>query len=67
MYASGSHSSDESQKPRATRHRLKKSSSDGAKIGLYIRAQQEGIATQSTPALQHLRSSPPRMMQNGMF
>jgi hypothetical protein len=67
MYGSGSHSSDESQKPRVTRHRLKKSSSDGAKIGLYIRAQQEGLAaTQSTPVLQRLQSSPPRM-KNGMF
>lgn len=69
MYGSGSHSSDESPKPPRTRHRLKKSSSDGAKIGLYIRAQQESKfppATQSTPALAQLQSSPPRM-QNGMF
>ncbi|KIW08042.1 uncharacterized protein PV09_00986 [Verruconis gallopava] len=65
-YGSGSQSSDEAPKPPRTRHRLKKSSSDGAKIGLYIRAQQEGSAVKSTPALQHLQSSPPRM-QNGMF
>jgi hypothetical protein len=69
MFGSGSHSSDESPKPPRTRHRLKKSSSDGAKIGLYIRAQQESKfagATQSTPALAQLQSSPPRM-RNGMF
>jgi hypothetical protein len=70
MYGPGSHSSDESQKQPRTRHRLKKSSSDGAKIGLYIRAQQESkfpVATQSTPALAHLQQNSPPRMQNGMF
>ena len=71
MYGSGSLSSDESPKVPRTRHRLKKSSSDGAKIGLYIRAQQESKfpapATQSTPALAHLQQNSPPRMQNGMF
>jgi hypothetical protein len=69
MYGSGSLSSDEVPTQHRTRHRLKKSSSDGAKIGLYIRAQQESkfaSSTQSTPSLAQLQTSPPRM-QNGMF
>jgi len=48
-----SHSADESdaRAPFRPRHRLRKSSSDGAKIGMRLRAQQEGLAMQSNPAL----------------
>jgi hypothetical protein len=62
-------SADERERQPRSRHRLRKSSSDGAKIGLHIRAQQQGLAMQSTPTLPHQISSPPRrgVVEGGMF
>ncbi|KAF2425272.1 hypothetical protein EJ08DRAFT_405332 [Tothia fuscella] len=64
-----SHSADERDRQSRSRHRLRKTSSDGAKIGLQLRAQQQGLAMQSTPTLApHQQSSPPRgRVEGGMF
>lgn len=63
-------SADERERQPRSKHRLRKSSSDGAKIGLHIRAQQQGLAAlQSTPTLPH-KMSPPRpgkAVEGGMF
>jgi hypothetical protein len=62
-------SADERERQPRSKHRLRKSSSDGAKIGLHIRAQQQGLAMQSTPTLPH-KLSPPRnrnAVEGGMF
>jgi hypothetical protein len=62
-------SADERERQPRLKHRLRKSSSDGAKIGLHIRAQQQGLAMQSTPTLPH-KMSPPRnrnAVEGGMF
>lgn len=72
-YASGdhhSHSADEgNDKPHRPRHRLRKSSSEGGKIGMRLRAQQEAMAMQSSPSLAggHPQYSPPRMGEGAMF
>jgi len=47
------------------RHRLRKSSSDGAKIGMRLRAQQDALAMQSNPALGHF--APPGVVEGAMF
>jgi len=47
------------------RHRLRKSSSDGAKIGMRLRAQQDALAMQSNPALGHFAS--PGVVEGAMF
>lgn len=63
-------SADERERQPRSKHRIRKSSSDGAKIGLHIRAQQQGMAAaQSTPTLPH-KMSPPRhgkAVEGGMF
>ncbi|TID24964.1 hypothetical protein E6O75_ATG04169 [Venturia nashicola] len=63
-------SADERDRQPRSKHRIRKSSSDGAKIGLHIRAQQQGLgAMQSTPTLAH-KISPPRhgkAVEGGMF
>jgi hypothetical protein len=62
-------SADERERQPRSKHRLRKTSSDGAKIGLHIRAQQQGLAMQSTPTLPH-KMSPPRnrnAVEGGMF
>ncbi|QDS75316.1 hypothetical protein FKW77_001600 [Venturia effusa] len=63
-------SADERERQPRSKHRLRKSSSDGAKIGLHIRAQQQAAAgLHSTPTLPH-KMSPPRLgkaVEGGMF
>ncbi|KAE9966670.1 hypothetical protein EG328_008771 [Venturia inaequalis] len=63
-------SADERERQPRSKHRIRKSSSDGAKIGLHIRAQQQGMASmQSIPTLPH-KMSPPRpgkAVEGGMF
>jgi hypothetical protein len=72
-YASGDHhsySADEgNDKPYRPRHRLRKSSSEGGKIGMRLRPQQEAMAMQSSPSLAggHTQYSPPRMGEGAMF
>jgi len=61
-------SADESEKHYKPRHRLRKSSSEGAKIGMRLRAQQEGKAMQSTPSLAaHNHYSPTHVVEGAMF
>jgi hypothetical protein len=56
-----SYSADEREREPRSRHRLRKTSSDGAKIGIQLRAQREALAMQSSPALAHHHQvSPPR-------
>jgi len=63
-----SHSADESEKPFKPRHKLRKSSSEGAKIGMRLRAQQEAKAMQSTPSLAvHNHYSPAHAVEGAMF
>jgi hypothetical protein len=68
---SNSYSADEREREPRSRHRLRKTSSDGAKIGIQLRAQREALAMQSSPALtQHLQTSPPRgraILDGSMF
>lgn len=72
-YASGdhhSHSADEgNDKPFRPRHKLRKSSSEGGKIGMRLRAQQEAKAMQSSQSLAsgHSQYSPPRIAEGAMF
>ena len=66
--ADHSHSADESEKPFKPRHKLRKSSSEGAKIGMRLRAQQEAKAMQSTPSLAaQNRYSPIHVEEGAMF
>lgn len=63
-----SHSADESEKPYKPRHKLRKSSSEGAKIGMRLRAQQEAKAMQSTPSLaSHNNYSSAHVVEGAMF
>lgn len=63
-----SHSADESEKHYKPRHKLRKSSSEGAKIGMRLRAQQEAMAMQSTPSLAgHNHYSPAHAVEGAMF
>jgi hypothetical protein len=63
-----SHLADESDKHYQPRHKLRKSSSEGAKIGMRLRAQQEAKAMQSTPSLaSHNQYPPSHVAEGAMF
>ena len=70
LFATGdnSHSGDESEKVYKSHHKLRKSSSEGAKIGMRLRAQQEAKAMQSTPSLAaHNHYPPTHVVEGAMF